>query len=331
MRAHIVHAYGGKQQPLLTPLLDPALDVTWSESTSDAPNAATIDVLVCGTPQPELIAACTALKALVIPWAGLPGNAARLLAGRPEIAVHNLHHNAGVTAESAFALLLAAAKRVVPMDRAIRVGDWRERYEPGAFTILEGQTLLIAGYGAIGQRLCRMARGFGMKVIAIRRRKSEPVDIEPDEVHGPDALRDVLPRADAVIVVVPGTPQTEGMFGAAELALMKPTALFVNVGRGSVVDERALYEALRDQRIRAAAIDVWWRYPENYGTRVGAPPSAYPFYDLPNVVLSPHRAGMGGADELERVRVRHLAALLNAGAREGVAAMPNRVDMAVGY
>lgn len=98
----------------------------------------------------------------------------------------------------------------------------------------------------------------------------------------------LLAEADFVVLAVPLDPSTTGLIGAAELAAMKPTAFLVNVARGEVVAEAALYEALRDGRIAGAAIDTWYRYPE-----AGEPlrPSAFPFHELPNAILTPHIAG----------------------------------------
>jgi phosphoglycerate dehydrogenase-like enzyme len=101
----------------------------------------------------------------------------------------------------------------------------------------------------------------------------------------------------------------------------------VNVGRGPIVDEAALYQALREGTLHSAGLDVWYNYPTDKAARSHTPPSAYPFHELDNVVMSPHRAG--GADETDMLRMMHLAALFNAAARGDE--MPNRVDLQAGY
>jgi phosphoglycerate dehydrogenase-like enzyme len=117
------------------------------------------------------------------------------------------------------------------------------------------------------------------------------------------------------------------MVGEAELALLPPGAVLVNVGRGAIVREEALYHALREGRLAAAGLDVWYRYPTSEAEAVDAAPSAFPFHELDNVVMSPHRAGHVAEDD--DLRMKALAELLNAAARGEP--MPNRVDLEAGY
>ena len=130
-----------------------------------------------------------------------------------------------------------------------------------------------------------------------------------------------------LIICLPHTPETMELIGEPELALLSPGAILVNVGRGPIVDEAALYHALREGTLHSAGLDVWYNYPSGEAARSHTPPSAYPFHELDNVVMSPHRAG--GSDESEMRRMTHLAALLNAAARGYE--MPNRVDLQAGY
>jgi phosphoglycerate dehydrogenase-like enzyme len=293
----------------------------------DLPAPVEYHIFVAGRPKREHLTASPNLHTLVIPWAGLPDATRELLLDFPHIAVHNLHYNAIPTAEMALTLLLAAAKFVVPMDRALRAHDWTLRYQPNPSVLLEGKTALILGYGAIGQRVARVCRGLGMRVVATRRRLSvSPSDV-PDEIHPPDALHNLLPRADALIICLPHTPETDGLIGAEELALLPPGAVLVNIGRGPIVDEAGLYHALRDGTLHAAGLDVWYNYPGDEDARSCTEPSAYPFHELENVVMSPHRAGHFGDRSL--LRVQHLAALLNVAAQGEE--MPNRVDVTAGY
>src|SRR5690606_5362206 len=147
------------------------------------------------------------------------------------------------------------------------------------------------------------------------------------EVYPAAALRDLLPRANAVIICLPHTPDTDGLLGAAELALLPAPAVLVNIGRGRIVDERALYEALRDGRLAAAGLDVWYSYPPDEASRADWPPSAHPFGELDNVILSPHRGG--ATDETARLRMTALAGMLN----DAAAGRPleNQVDLDSGY
>lgn len=322
LRVHFDRSLTAEESEQLRPRL--SVDVELSEG-SEMPDGA--HILVSGRPTREHLAA-PGLRALIIPWAGLPTETRELMRDFPGVAVHNLHHNAAPTAELAVMLLLAAAKFAVRFDSALRRHDWRIRYErPGATVMLDGKTALILGYGAIGRRVAAACRSLGMTTLATRRRLDAPQMDGETEVHPAAALHELLPRANAVVICLPHTPQTDGLLGAAELALLPDGAVLVNIGRGPIVDERALYEGLRDGRPHAAGLDVWYSYPPDEAARANWPPSAYPFHELGNVVMSPHRGG--AADETARLRMTALAEMLN-DAAEG-RAIGNWVDIDAGY
>ena len=226
----------------------------------------------------------------------------------------------------AIALLMAAAKFIVPIDRRLRAHDWTPRYAPSQYIGLDGKTTVVLGYGEIGRRVARACHALGMKVLATRRTIATPSD-EVAEIHPPADLPRLLPRADTLIVTLPLTPETKGLLGEAELRLLPRGALLVNIGRGAIVDEAALYAALREGRLAAAGLDVWYIYPADEASRANTPPSKFPFEELDNVVMSTHRGG--DALDIERLRMAHLAGLLNAASRGDP--MPNRVDLEVGY
>ncbi len=294
----------------------------------ELPIPADYKVLVAGRPSREQLTASPNLQTLVIPFSGLPDTTRTLLVEFPDLTVHNIHYNDASTAETAMGLLLAAAKFIVPIDRTFRKHDWTPRYQRSPSAHLDGKTVLILGYGAVGRRVARACRGFGMRVIAVRRNLTSHglVDI-PVQVYGPSALRQLLPQANVLMLSLPLTPKTMGLLGANELALLPPRALLVNVGRAEVVDEAALFEFLRDGRLHGAGLDVWYNYPTDEASRTHTPPSKFPFHELDNVVLSPHRAAH--TRESEDQRLIHLAALLNSAARGEP--LPNRVDPTVGY
>jgi phosphoglycerate dehydrogenase-like enzyme len=139
----------------------------------------------------------------------------------------------------------------------------------------------------------------------------------------------LLPKADALVICLPLTDETRGLIGESELALMPDRAILINVGRGPIVDESALYHALHDRTLHAAGLDVWYNYPNDEPGRKSTSPSEYPFHELNNVVMSPHRAGAPHTPETESLRMRALAELLNAAARGEP--IPNRVDLDLGY
>ncbi|MFZ2359436.1 MAG: NAD(P)-dependent oxidoreductase [Anaerolineae bacterium] len=331
---HLLNVLSPTEQldlPELHASLDPGIRVT---AGAPLPHPASFDMLVAGRPTLEHLQASPNLRLLVIPFAGLPDETRALLTdpanGLGHVAVHNLHHNTVQTAEMALALLLAAARLLVPNDQALRRGDWTLRHNPLPITILHGKTVLILGYGAIGQHVGRVCQALGMTVLAVRRQPAAPAPSAPEAaIYGVAALSSLLPQADVLMVTLPLTDETRGLVGAGELALLPAGALLVNVGRGPVVDEAALYRALASNHLAAAGLDVWYRYPESEAERTHTLPSTYPFHELDNVVLSPHSGGGLGSPYTERERVLHLARLINA-VQHGEPA-PNRVDLALGY
>jgi len=153
---------------------------------------------------------------------------------------------------------------------------------------LAGKTLGILGYGRIGQAVARRARAFDMQVLAIRRDVVRSAADDLDLLGGPELLDEVLRRADYLVLTLPLTDATRGLIGAAPLGAMKPTAMLVNVSRAEIIDESALYHALAEGRIAAAALDVWYRYPTEAAPML---PARQPFHELPNVLLTPHVSG----------------------------------------
>jgi len=188
----------------------------------------------------------------------------------------------GTTADLAFALLMSAARRVVEADNYTRKGQWKT-WGP---KILLGQdihnaTLGIIGLGRIGIEVAKRGRGFSMKVLyydEIRRSEEEERQLGVEYVP---ELAKLLSSADFISVHIPLIPQTRHLIGAAEFALMKPTAVFINTSRGPVVDQRALYEALKSGKIFAAGIDV---------TEVEPIPPDDPLLTLDNIIITPHIA-----------------------------------------
>ncbi|HBY61793.1 MAG TPA: hydroxyacid dehydrogenase, partial [Solibacterales bacterium] len=147
---------------------------------------------------------------------------------------------------------------------------------------LHGATLGIVGYGEIGRATAARAKAFGMKVLALRRRAHLSED-DPlvDQVIAHEHILDMAAASDYLLAAAPLTPKTRGLVSAGVIAAMKPRAVFLNLGRGPVVDEAALIAALRENRIRGAALDVFETEPL---------PAGHPFYELENVLLSPHCA-----------------------------------------
>jgi glyoxylate reductase len=206
-------------------------------------------------------------------------------------------HTPGVlvetTADLAFGLLLAAARRIVEADRFVREGRWsfEHRWDPEALLgrDVHGATLGIIGLGAIGRALARRAQGFGMRVLGWSRTPRRVEGVEPR------ALPALLAEADFVSVHVALTPQTRGLLDARALAALRPGAILVDTARGGIVDEAALAAALASGRIAAAALDVFAREPLD---------PASPLLAAPNLVLTPH---IGSASIATRTRMADLA------------------------
>lgn len=155
---------------------------------------------------------------------------------------------------------------------------WGEEVEPDELT---GKTLGIVGLGGIGAEVARRAKGFGMRVIAVRRRPERPSRFA-DEVRGPDALPWLLAESDYAALCSALTPATRHLIGEEELSRMKPTAYITNIGRGGLIDEPALIAALQAARIAGAGLDVFATEPL---------PADSPLWDMPNVLITPHTSG----------------------------------------
>jgi phosphoglycerate dehydrogenase-like enzyme len=305
--------------------LNPGIQLSVGE---DLPTKPDFHLLINGTPQKEHLTASKRLHSLIIPYAGFPESTRTLLADFPHLKVYNLHHNAAPTAEMAVALLLAAAKFLLPIEREFRVNNWEPRYKTNPSLLLEGKTALILGFGHIGQRVGLVCQALGMDVIGVRRNHTEPlIPSLQAEVQTIDDLDRLLPRSHVLIITLPITPQTEGLVGTEQLALMVPGGILVNVGRGRVVDQAALFKALTNGTLSAAGLDVWYNYPDSPEERNSTPPSDYPFHELDNIVMSPHRGG--GSQDTERLRMQHLAELLNA--LHNGSPTSNQVDINAGY
>jgi phosphoglycerate dehydrogenase-like enzyme len=169
-----------------------------------------------------------------------------------------------------------------------------------------------------------MAKAFRMTVKAIKRTREDAPEV--DFLGTRQDLPGLLPDADFIVLTLPGTKDTEDFLGKREFEMMKPGVHIVNVGRGSAIDEQALYEALKTGRVAGAGIDTWWVYPKSKDARSNTLPSNSPLWEFDNVVFSPHRASHVAGRETERVK--DLADILNS----IVKGMPrNVVDLEEGY
>jgi phosphoglycerate dehydrogenase-like enzyme len=325
MNVHLLDPLTPEDQAALTSHLLPGIHITWG---SELPADSYFQILVAGRPERKHLLASPDLQTIIIPWAGVPETTRQLMDEFPGLALHNLHHNAAPTAELALALLLAASKFILPFDQALRQGDWQARYQPSPAMLLAGKKSLILGFGEIGRRIARVCLALEMEVCAVRRHpeKQNP-GLEQVKIYPPQDLHNLLGSCQVLIIALPLTPETEGLIGPDELDRLPHGSILVNIGRGPIVEQAALYRALVNGRLSAAGLDVWYNYPHTPEARLHTLPAEAPLHTLPNVVLSPHRGG--DSRDTEALRMSHLAHLLNSAARGE--SLPNRVDLNLGY
>jgi phosphoglycerate dehydrogenase-like enzyme len=205
----------------------------------------------------------------------------------PGCVLCNAYEHEDAIAEWVLMAVLALTRHLLAYDRGLRAGDWSR--DLPLERELRGRTIGTLGYGHIGRRVVELARAFGMEAVAVTRSPA------PERANGLrwlaplEELDRLFEEADAVVICVPLAPETTGIVGPTQLDLLGPEGYLANIARGAIVQEQALYEALRDRRIAGAALDVWWAYPET--RHAPAQPSAYPFHELDNVVMTPHVSG----------------------------------------
>ncbi|HEV2335281.1 MAG TPA: 2-hydroxyacid dehydrogenase [Stellaceae bacterium] len=204
------------------------------------------------------------------------------------VTVCNVDGHEQAIAEYVLMTMLALSHRLVDIATRFRAeSSWAAGGAGGGplHGELLGKTVGIIGYGKIGREVAKRAAAFGCTIVAANR---SPIADRGDasEIYPLGELDRMLPRCDVAVIAAGLGPETRDLIDARRIALMKPTALLINIGRALIVEEAALYEALRDQRIGGAAIDVWWRYPS--AAEPNARPSNFPFHELANVLMTPH-------------------------------------------
>ncbi len=217
---------------------------------------------------------------------------------RGDITVCNNHVNSAEVAEYAISLLFAVAKNLIPSDRELRTGNWVHRWGgPVPNLEIRGKKALIIGLGHIGTIIAGRLKSFEVTITAATRSGSSSNNEFVDQVVSIDEVQSHVGDSDFVILSLPLTAESAGLVNREFLSWMKPTSILVNISRAQIIDEHALYDALKEKRIHGAGIDVWWRYPSEWrGTAI--PPADVPFHELDNIVISPHRAAY--SENIER-------------------------------
>lgn len=242
-------------------------------------------VLVDGNPSEEALNA-PSLSHVIVPFVGINKDLREKMLGKPHLRLYNSHFNDASVAQHAVALLLAVANRIPEADAALHKGNWQAA-DPFHSIFLEAKTCLLLGYGAIGQAIEKRLRGFAMHFVALKRSETADTDIK---IYTADKLYEALSVADVIMCSLPLTPDTKNLLNDDAFKAMKPGSILVNVGRGEVIDQHALYRALKSQQLFGAGIDVWWNYPKGKEARKNTLPADAALHELSNIVMSPHRA-----------------------------------------
>jgi D-3-phosphoglycerate dehydrogenase len=210
--------------------------------------------------------------------------------------------NSPSVAEQALFMMLTLAKRAVEMHSIVKDGKWAHRLGMLPYDLF-GKTVLIIGFGRIGTRTAKRCLAMEMNVLIYDPYKSA-AEIKAAGCEGIGDLDAALPRADFVSIHCPKTPETIGMFNAARLKRMKPTAYLINTARGGIVDEKALYEALVSGQLAGAGLDVFEQEP---------PPAGHSLFELPNVIMAPHVAGVTreAVDRMSEQTARNILSALD--------------------
>ena len=237
------------------------------------------------------------LKFIQIPWNGVD-NLDFDLIKEIGVKVCNSHSNAYCVAELAVSLMLDAAKKLSYHDRTMRKGDWNRPRLDASNTVspfssrVSDSNVGIIGYGHIGKLIREYLSGFGCKFhvadISVKEKRNDNMV----SYYPMDQIESVLKVSDYLFLCVPLTEETRGFWNKQRFSQMKSDSILINTSRGEIIDEEALYNALKNRIIAGAAIDTWYNNPKNAFDTNCLPSTKFPFEELDNLVLSPHRAGM---------------------------------------
>ncbi|OBB22883.1 hydroxyacid dehydrogenase [Mycolicibacterium peregrinum] len=268
--------------------LPPSAEVVWNGSIEDLRDA---DVFVGSRFTAEMAAAAEKLRLLHVAGAGT--DKVDFAALRPETLVANTFHHERSIAEYVLAAAVLLRRDFLAQDRALRRGVWATSVYDANLSQLPAigaARIGLIGFGHIGRSVWELFRGLGSTGAAVTGSgRVDSVAYGLSWAGDTSALNRLMTESDVVVVSAPLTAATEGMIGAEQLRALGPDGVLVNVGRGPLVAERPLYDALLEGWIRAAAIDVWYRYPGPGGQGV---PSELPFGELANVLMTPHSSGV---------------------------------------
>jgi len=259
------------------------------------------DIIVGWRPTEELLINAKKLQLFINPGVGVQGiiDLFKKVNQTRDITLVNGHGNTYFTAQHVVALLLTLTNKIIPHHNWMTAGQWRKGDADAKSIPLRGREIGLLGYGAINTKVHGFLSSFDVNFHILKRDwahqrvKSYPTEITK---YATEQLSKFLKAIDILLVAIPLTSKTDGLIGKKELELLGKDGLLVTVARGEVIDEESLFKALKEKTITGAAIDVWYNYrpvPDTDGKKF---PFKFPFYELDNVVLSPHRGASPMSD-----------------------------------
>lgn len=239
------------------------------------------------------------LKLIHLPGAGL--DAINFKSVPDKVTVCNVFEHEVPISEYVISSILLWTTRIHLQDRLLRKNDWSGSHLFGPTNQeLCGKTIGILGYGRIGKAIASRIKPFGVEVIACGPRAPSS-GVTPDKYYPMSQLSQFLSESDFLVIAAPLTDETHDLIGDKELTQMKPNSVLINIARGTIVNEKAIFNVLKTRAIRGAVIDTWYRYPENSSDDI--PPSNYDFSKLENVIMTPHSSAWTDGLILRRNRV----------------------------
>ena len=264
------------------------------------------NIIIGWRPSEEHIKTAENLKLFINPGAGVKHliNLFQELNKERKITLVNGHGNSYFTAQHGVALLLALLNKITLHHNWMKEGRWRLGDNEAASIPLRDRKIGLLGYGAINKKIHKFILGFDVEFHLLKRSWSEDENdfIIPAKKYIPTQLTEFLTTIDILIIALPETEETKNLIGEKELNSLGKNGLVVNIGRGDVVNEESMYNALKENNIAGAAIDVWYNYnptPHENGRKYPYNFHKFPFHELDNIILSPHRAA-SPFDDLKR-------------------------------
>lgn len=249
------------------------------------------EIIIGAYISPEILKNASSLVLYQVPWVGLNNvDFDTIKALKNPIKVCNSKWNNRIVAEYALTLLLSLMKHIVPVHNNFSKGSWGVKFLQSKQ--LTNSKVLLIGFGSIGKEIAKLIQPFSSEIYALRNKPEKSTEKEKllvKEIIGWDKYDEIIPEIDFIVNSLPLTEKTKNILNEERILAMNSNALFVNVGRGKTVSEKALYKALKNNKIAGAALDVWFKYKTSKDKEPFFP-SDYPYHELNNVIMSPHRA-----------------------------------------